>query len=201
MDELDPSAFDVVLPPVGRGRPAVPTTLEFVRELLPEDVPALSAPLAPELLQQAPPELKALRTTHHVLAQHLATGVDDVTAAMLTGYDVGTVRLLKRSPAFAELLGYYGAEREIRFADTLERMRVLGLTTLEEIQRRLEEEGSKFSNRELMELAEMLLLKPAKIAAEAGGRKGGEKVEFNISFVTPEETRAAGVTIDGEVLK
>ena len=81
--------------------------------------------------------------------------------------------------------------------DLLERMKDLGVTTLEMLSERLEAEPEKWSNREIMELAKILIA-PTQEKASAGAGKISP-VSFNVNFVTPkaEPGAGAGLIIEG----
>jgi hypothetical protein len=146
--------------------------------------------------------VQALRASHHQLAQLLARGAAATEASLITGYSISRISILKSDPTFAELLASYQVNRELVFADTLERMRILGLSTLDELQDRLEADPARWSNRELMEMAELMLVKP-RIAGPMGqssalggstpGTGQGSAVTVNVKFVSAE---APAFTID-----
>jgi len=56
-------------------------------------------------------------------------------------------------------LAYYEGKVEQEYVDGLERMQVLGLSALDELQARLEADPEGWTKRELMELAELLRIK------------------------------------------
>jgi hypothetical protein len=152
-----------------KGRPGGATNspdlfIEIVRPLTSDDLPAL---LSPTSLGTTPIQLQRLRTSHHQLAQLLAQGRTEAEASLITGYSNSRISILKSDPTFAELLASYTAMRTEIFSDTLERMKVLGLSSLDELQERLESDPSKWTNRELMEMADMLLVRP-RIATPMG---------------------------------
>jgi hypothetical protein len=122
------------------GRRPSTTTCQVVRPLTAEDLPRLNSR---ELTPAANlPTLLTLRTAHHQLAQLLAQGRDQETVALITGYNTAYISRLKGDPQFRNLLDYYAAEREQIFVDVMERMKGLGLSTLEELQQRLEDDPS-----------------------------------------------------------
>jgi hypothetical protein len=179
-----------VLPPAQGGRkPSVPLTVEVVRELTPDDLPALegATPSSGQRLLQ-------IRNSHHALARLLAQGTKQEEASLITGYSPAYISTLKNDPAFEELLSYYATQREQIFVDVLERMKSLGLSTLEELQHRLETEPEKWQRRELMELAELMVVKPMAAKLGAQGPGGGNGVTVNVSFVA---TKAKPVTEGG----
>lgn len=188
---MDPSELTIGSSRGGRGAKAlIPLQIEIVRSLTQADMPALANP-AP--LNNAAPTLQSLRATHHQLAQLLARGMPATEASIITGYSPTRISILRGDPTFAELLANYAANRELVFADTLERMRILGLSTLDELQDRLETDPAAWSNRELMEMAELMLVKP-RIATPMGqasalggnpsGQGGGNGVTVNVKFVS-----------------
>lgn len=166
--------------PRGGRRPSAPLAIEVLRELEPGDLQALSGAVA------APAQrLLQIRQPHHALARLICEGRELAEVALITGYAPSYISNLQNDPAFAELLSYYSVQREQVFVDVLERMRTLGLHSMEELQRRLEEAPEKFSNREVMELVDRMVIAPADIAAKAKGTAGpsGGSTSIQISFV------------------
>lgn len=162
-------------------RPGTPLAIEVVRALTPEDLQALGEAVA------APAQrLLQIRAPHHQLARLLCEGRDQAEVSLMTGYTPSYISTIQNDPAFAELLNYYSIQREQVFIDTLERLKDLGLTAAAEIQRRIEEAPEKFSNREVMELMELALVKPAEAKANAKGGPSGAGADIRISFVAAE---------------
>lgn len=189
--EAESASIDALLAPI-----------EILREITKSDLPALSGRTvaAPQKLN----DLKNIAYTHHRVAQLLVKGIDEGEVAAITGYTQSRISFFKQDPAFCELLAYYATQREAVFVDTLERMKALGINALEELQRRLEEYPGKWANREIMEMAELMLLKPnlGKYARQGqGGGSGG--VTVNVKFVnsnSPEGRVDRGPLIEGKVL-
>jgi hypothetical protein len=156
---------------------------EVIRSLTPEDIPLLNTTLpAPRAT------LVQIRHTHHQLARLLSEGRSNSDAALLTGYSPTYVSVLKDDPSFQELVAHYGMQEELYHVDVLERMKMVGLTTLDTLQERLEEDSSSFTNRELMEQAELMLVKP--MVATRGGILPGvaagpasNGVSINVNFI------------------
>lgn len=170
--------------------------VEVVRPIRPEDVPVILA------LQSTSPTqtLKKVTNAHHRLAQLIAQGKENGEVALLTGYDPAYISKIKSDPTFAELVTTYAGERKIVFADVLERMKMLGLSTLDELQSRLADEPEKWTKNELMNLAEMLLVKPMAAKGQQGGG-GGSGVNINVNFVDPASPSMRGNVIEGEVVR
>lgn len=137
-----------------RGKRPQPAAVSYVRDLGPEDAELITNPPA---LGSQTPSLVRLRTAHHALARLLAEGVPAVQASAITGYSLSRITILQADPAFADLLSYYKGQVAEKYLDVHERLGVLGMTAVEELQERLEERPEEFKNRELMELAEMAL--------------------------------------------
>ena len=180
----------------GGRRPAVALWWEVVRPLSQLDMQVLSSKVAPALPQPRQ-TLSQIRHSHHLLAQLLSSGTPQEEASLITGYSPAYISLLKTDPTFIELQSYYATQREQRWVDVIDRMRSLGLDTLDELQNRLETEPEGWTKRELMELAELTLVKPhapfkGGSLTATGGNSG---ISVNVNFVT---SRASGQIIDLE---
>lgn len=182
MSDLDDLVTELDLgSATGHRRRAEPVTVQIVRGLTPADLPTLATPMAPAPAIQ----VSALRHSHHQLAQLLARGMSQEEASLITGYSPAYISKMKTTDrAFSELLDHYGTEREAVFVDVLERMKALGLSTLDELQARLAEEPEAWSRRELMEMAELMLVKPGARGAPGGGSGATPAVSVNVKFVT-----------------
>ncbi|RPJ49898.1 MAG: hypothetical protein EHM23_36025 [Acidobacteria bacterium] len=145
--------------PSARGRKPreLSTRLEVgdPRPLRAEDVVA-PGPQTP-LPTSVPPALQKLRSRHHQLAQLLASGLTDFQVSVALGYSLSRISILKGDPTFKELLSYYEKQHEALHLDVQERLIHLGLDSVEVLQHRLDESPDEFSNKELLEVAEMAL--------------------------------------------
>ncbi len=202
-DEAQAELADFALPSArGNRKREIPVTVEVVRELGAADIPLL---LDPPPVAAEGPRIVQIRNSHHNLAQLLSKGLDHGTVSLMTGYSMSHISILMGDPSFQALYEHYLGVKEQVFVDVLERMKIVGLNSLDELQDRLEHEPHKFSNREMMEMAEMLLIKPLQVAATArGANAGGPGTQISISFVTPGDAgtavRAGNQTIEGTVL-
>lgn len=190
--------FDELLLGDARGgrKKAKPLEIELARELTLEDLAALQSGETPASPQRGV-ALTSIRHSHHQIARLLVEGEDQAGVSLLTGYSPAYISTLKGDPAFRELLSYYEAQREAKFVDVLDRLKTLGLSTLDELQRRLEEEPESWKNRELMELAEMALGKVTAAQAPngTGGGGTGAAPSISISFITPQASPSAVIDI------
>jgi len=145
--------------------------------------------MAPPPVGSKTPAISSIKHSHHQLAQALAQGRSAIEASLLTGYSQSRISVLQNDPTFCDLLAYYTTQREAIFVNVLERMKVLGLSTLDELTRRLEESGERFSARELMELAKLTLVEgragPGGPGASASASPAGG-VALTVNFVSPE---------------
>jgi hypothetical protein len=175
-----------------QGRTARPDLeVSVARPLTAADIPALERGTA--LVQGAKPTGPSqLKSAHHQVARLIAEGRELVEIALITGYTPQYVHSLKEGQDFQELIKFYGTQRELIFVDTLERMKTLGITTLERLQVQLEDETVVWTKRELMEMAELMLLKPQAVAQKngGGGATGTPGVVVNVKFVSAGATEA-----------
>ncbi len=109
-------------------------------------------------------------------------------ASLATGFSPSRISVLQGDPTFRELMAHYGEQRELAFVDVMERMKALGLTTMEEIQHRLEENPGEFTIGQLMDMTELMLVKgraaPGSRQAGGGPGTGASLPAINIKFVT-----------------
>lgn len=145
------------------------------------------------------PRLKQLRHAHHQLARLLASGQDQNEIALITGYSPCYISTIKNDPQFAELMATYAGQRQLAFVDVLERMKSLGLSCMEELQERIADDAGSWSNREMMELAELLLIKPHKaaVASPAAG-VSAPAVSINVKFVGAPESATMTIASSGD---
>src|SRR5215467_9971502 len=184
--------------PSGRGgRAARRVNWEVVRTLrVPDDLPLLSERHPKRASQQT---LKHIRNSHHQLARLMATGVDQEEISLITGYSPAYISRIKNDPTFEALVDYYDKQRDEIFVDVVERMKTLGLSTLDELQRRLDDEPDEWYRRELMEMAELMLVKPAAARTPLHTTATIAPVSVNVKFVTaqPREPLAIeGIIVD-----
>jgi len=168
-----------------QGRPArAEVEVTVVRGLTAQDIPALEHghQLVPTPKPSGP---SALKHAHHQVARLLAEGRELVEISLITGYTPEYIGLLKHGGDFQELMRYYDTQRQMVFVDTLERMKTLGITSLERLQVLLEDDSSAWTKRELMEMAELMLIKPGQqrggLTAPGSNAPG---VVVNVKFVS-----------------
>lgn len=153
--EIDLATF-----PSARGRKPkevmTPLLVGRARELTAEDV-LVARTTAPDMPTSVPPSLVRLRTRHHRLAQLLSTGISDAKIALATGYSQSRISVLKNDPSFKELVAHYSKENAAVDVEIRNRIEMLSMEAVEIIQDRLEDNSDEFSNKELMDLAEMTL--------------------------------------------
>lgn len=181
LDEIDLSK--------ARGRPvgSVPLEVEVVRPLGADDI---------ELLRDAPVttslpawRIERIKHIHHRLAQLLVQGKSPEYISAITGHTPAHIKALSKNPGMQDLMAYYATNEEIIYADVLERMRNLQIASLEELQKRLDEEPEGWTKRELMDLQkDMAAPLVARLGARGGGSPDGTSGGLNIgiTFVSPQ---------------
>lgn len=184
--DLDEITLSLLVPPA-RGRRPSSALMEYVRDLRLSDIQALDSPVP---LGIRTPQLTRIRNTHHALARALADGISQTEAGYITGYSPSRISILKQDPSFQELVEYYKTQAQAKYLDVHQRLATLGISTLEELQERLEHRPEGFANRELMEMAELCL--DRSVTAKAA-QPGGAGIAISIKFERPE---AAGPLID-----
>jgi hypothetical protein len=142
-------------PPASRGA-RISTRISYVRDLEESDIQALWN-LKPGDLESATPILKSIKSSHHMLARCLADGKSGEEAAIITGYSTSRISILQLDPAFKQLVAYYKQQVERCFVNVYERLAALGIDSIEELQKRLDEEPENFTLSQLMDLAELTL--------------------------------------------
>lgn len=94
--------------------------------------------------------LQRIRDSHHRLAEALASGMSNIEASAVTGYDPARISLLKADPAFKELLEFYRSARDGVFRDFMERMKNLAEDALQELHIRLQDSPESVKTSELL---------------------------------------------------
>lgn len=181
----------------GRGgrRPAKPLFGQVVRQIDGRDLEELMSPT--NIPVEKP--VQAIRHAHHQLAQLLAKGVAQEEISAITGYSPSYVSQMKSMPMVAELVAHYATQRAQQFVDVAERMKVLGISAIEELQQRLMDDPNGWTKRELVELAKCMTGDASSRAAGANSGNGAvaPPVSLSIQFVTPApQPLAATITID-----
>lgn len=166
----------------GGRRKSAPLAVVKVRALEASDIELLQNP--PNAALPARP-LQTIRHSHHQLARLIAAGKADQEISLITGYSPSYISSLKGGQDFQELISYYAAQKELIFVETMERMKIFGLTCLDELQRRFEEAPESFTHNQVAELTELMLIKPIKAAMPTSGMPGaGGPVTVNVQFVS-----------------
>lgn len=176
---------------IGRGKPKAAIAMAIVRELVPEDKAMLENPVG-----EIRTPLQRIKHIHHTVARLVAEGRSNVEINAITGMGKEWIGTLKGDPAFAELVEYYKGMKDQRFYDVHERLARLGESTVEELQNRIDTSPEKFTARELVELAEMVLDRSS--APSKAAKAGGINNAITIQFVEPACTQIGGVVIEGE---
>lgn len=100
--------------------------------------------------------VKALRHTHHRLAQLLAGGMNETIAAKLCNYTPQRVSHIKSDPAFVQLLDHYKGQVDDEFADFVTAAAALNMDFMGRLQQMLDEDPEKFGPGHLMDAIKLL---------------------------------------------
>ena len=189
--------MELFVPAVARGRPTKvgePVTLQIVRGLGPSDIDAIVATTESD----APFTLAKITSAHHEVARMLAKGEARHMVALHSGYTPEYVSKLQTDPTFMELVEYYSTQHGAEFVEVSKRMATVGMLALDELQERITDKPEELTTPALLDIAETLLVKPAKAASGAGTPGvGAGGVLINIGFQMPTQT-AAGPVIDAK---
>jgi hypothetical protein len=181
-----------------RGRREKVVKYEVLRGLEDADLEGLSSHQLP--VPQGGEVISKLRETHHAIARMLAAGAKDFQICAEIGYSATRISTLKTSPMFMELVEFYRNKATQAFMTGQEKLAMIGITAINEVAERLEENPEKFNNRELLELIEMAgdrTFAPSK--SQKGNPSGVSIPAININFVsTSPEGAAQGGVIDVE---
>lgn len=175
----------------GKRQPAAQVMIEPVRSLGEADIELLANPP----VVGAPMSIPEIKAQHHRLASLLAKGISNSEISLITGFSPSYISTLKNAPDMKDLVKYYQDQVEERTVDAMARLKMLGISSLEELQNRLNDSPEKFSSNQLMDMIEMGLIKPLDAAAVAAGAKGqgnGTPIQINLNFKSPEKSLAEG---------
>ena len=128
------------------------------------------------------PHLKRIRHTHHRLARLVASGVRPVEISAQTGFSPGRISTLQNDPAFAELVVFYKENEIDAFFDDKEKLLALRSDIVEELQRRVDEDGESMSIGDLMTLFKAVGDRSG-IAPANKTPQGGNTVNLNIGLL------------------
>lgn len=142
--------LDLDITPRTRGRAPAQISATFVRELEEADVALLAAERGSKA-----PALKRISDRHHALARALASGMGEGEAAIVCGYDISRISILKSDPAFRELLAFYREEKDRAFRSVQDKLAGIAGDALDELQTRLEDEPEKLSVAQLLNIVTM----------------------------------------------
>lgn len=133
-----------------KGRAAKKIDAKVVRELDATDLACLGA----EKGSTSSP-LKRISERHHALARNLASGMPEGEAAIVCGYDLSRVSILKSDPTFKELLTFYRKDVQNAYRGMHDRLFGVSMDALDELSNRLEDTPDTLSVGQLIELTKM----------------------------------------------
>lgn len=179
--------------PPARGRKPVPTHMAYERDFTDADWELV---MNPPSVASVPVPIKQLRATHHMAARLLAEGKRCGDVSLITGYSLARISILKQDPAFRELMHYYAENVNAQYASVHERLATLGTAMLDELQERLDDKPEGFSNREVMDAAEMLLDRSGQVSSTGPGAGSlGRGININVNFVPSSQSNSQVIEI------
>lgn len=204
MTSVDEIIADLDLGKMAPARGRRSTQVEYVvlRELNARDYDLLQNP---PKLGATTPEVQRMTNRHHSLARLLAEGRSGVECSAITGHSNSRISILQDDPAFAELIAFYKSQLGVVYLSVHERLAALGISCMEELQARIEDNPGEFTARELREIMETAFNKsvaPDKSPKGGLGMVGGGALAININFPasphagTPQLVRPSGGTLE-----
>jgi hypothetical protein len=133
-----------------RGRRQKKLSAVVIRPLQEADLAVLAAGERKPAPRQI---LTKLRDRHHAMARMIAAGKTNAEVSLLTGMDPARISFLKSDPAFKELVTDYQKIEDGLNAEFHERLHMLGMTAVEEMQDRLETSEEPLPMQTLIEVS------------------------------------------------
>ena len=165
--------LDLVEPKVHKGRPGVPISADYVRDLTEADIVATKLERGKGAHA---PVLQQVRYSHHALAKLIAIGTSANQCAMITGYNPIRIQQLMKDATFKALVEDYREESKDTVANMTLRMSNISLDALEELQQRLHDSPEEFSIPTLLDLVRSF--------ADRTGHGPGAKLDISMSADT-----------------
>jgi len=140
-----------------RGPRAISAPIEIhdLRTLTRADLAVLAQPRPANSIQN-------LRDSHHAVARAVAAGMSDAEVAQATGYSIGRVNMLRRDPAFQDLIAHKRAMIDAEFAsagdaviDYLKGNALKAAKMLSDKLDHADEQGEFLPTRDLLGIAEL----------------------------------------------
>ena len=164
------------------------------RELAPHPEPWQSVPDATP--HHTP--LTRMRIRHQMAARLIAEGLSPRAASVGSGYAPDYIRVhLMQDPAFVELVNFYQSNKAALFTECYMRIGMLGMTGVERLQERLEDDKiagphGEMSTKTLADLTMDALdrsVAPARnVARTDAGTGGAASIVMNLNFAEPPRT-------------
>jgi hypothetical protein len=191
-DLADLEAVALLSPPPARGKAPKAVAFGASRDLTVQDVAALHAPTA-QVTPRAP--LQVLRYRHHRIARLIAEGHKHVRISEMVGVSPGRISVYLEDPAFRELIEHYAEEIRGEYLDVHERLAALGVSAMEELQDRLDNNPLHLTNKELKDIMESAMDRSIAPNKAEGARAASGGTQVQINFIKSEQ-EGAGPIID-----
>lgn len=128
------------------------------------------------------PPLKRITDRHHALARAIASGIKDTEVALMHGYTLPRISMLKTDPAFADLIAAYREQITIEYRGVHQKLAGVTSTALDQLEDRLEQEDLPVG--QLLEIVKMG-------ADRTGAGPSSTSVQVNIHANLADRMRAA----------
>lgn len=135
-----------------RGRAKARLSATKVREIVPADLALLASGR-----EVKAPTIVRLRDRHHAIARLVASGRRTGEISALTGMCISRISILKGDPTFQELVAHYRSIDEDVAAEITDRMSLLALTAVNNLQELAESDEDPLTASQNLELAKLAL--------------------------------------------
>ncbi len=144
------------------------------------------------------PLLKRLTERHHQLAQCIAEGKQSLECAVITGYSISRISILRSDPTFKELVTFFNGNVDIEFLDSNAQMAGLKKDATLELRQRLEDNPEVFTRSQLLEI----ITKMGDRTGDGPATKSDVHVHVDVAkrLETARKRIEAEKIIEGEVL-
>ena len=149
----------------------------FGRELEPQDLALLESVPATRLTSLT--SIQKLKHSHHLVARLVARGARPAEISLKSGYSISRISELRNVPAFKELVEFYRHQVQETFADVNERIALVSLDYLEELQRRIDEEPKSLKTDDIIKVVSLTL--------DRSGHGPTSTVNSNVAVLTGDD--------------
>lgn len=157
-------------------------------------------------------DVQRIRERHHSVARLVASGLQHSVVAKITRYTEAYLSVLLKAPAMRELIGHYKTRHDAAAGIVGEQLRTLSMTSVEELQRRINDAPDSVATSELTAIAKLGLDRSGHgpssskqikhehhVVDYAELRRLNEEARNEQAFIDPTEALALRAPVDAEV--